>query len=233
MAIAAFGLLVPVAWQQHGSIATLPLVVSYCVSVFSLFLLGIYNPKSGRSSYPKHMLMLPVRTFALVAYPMLIAAVGVSLGWAALTLALRAWNVDLPLILPAMAAVAAISWLLAFSWWPFASEGARGVVAIVVMTALILTGLWPVMLLGYPKKYFAAILPIYAVLAFFLAWKGVAIDRRGDGRKPLGLMTLVERVLLRLTFGLRRGATAERLSLGTTGGRKGSFSPPSSSGSPA
>ena len=85
----------------------------------------IYSPTdlgSKGSVFPTHMLVLPVRTRALVGWPMLYGtAIHAGLWVLLATTVLRPGGIDSPLVWPAVVLSAVGAWVQAIAWSPFPS----------------------------------------------------------------------------------------------------------------
>jgi hypothetical protein len=132
------------------------------------------------SGYPRRCFTLPVRTAALVGWPMALGAVAVSLYWLAVAgLILRPAGVQVPLLWLAVFLVAFLAWLQALTWCPFPLPLLRIIVAVVILgtlSAFAVLGhsyqVSPNLLLAGS----AALIP----LGYLAAVAGVARARRGD-----------------------------------------------------
>ncbi len=156
----------------------------YCITVFAHGFDG--RLESAESGFPPRHFVLPVRTWILVAWPMLQAAAVAAVLWLAWSrLVLRPSGIDMPfwwtLMVPALAATCQ-----AIVWLPFGLPSVRILVAIIVLGGLLRA---PAFLELAGDEYaqpetqnrilsvFSAIL---TPLAFVIAWTGVTLARRGD-----------------------------------------------------
>ena len=108
-----------------------PLTVTftYCLAVFTYGLSG--DVAARPSMYPRRRFTLPVSTTALAGWPMLYGTIAMALLWAATrTLVLWPTGVDIPVIWPAAAAAALITWTQALTWMPYGLPGLRVVLAV-------------------------------------------------------------------------------------------------------
>jgi hypothetical protein len=132
------------------------------------------------SGYPRRLLTLPLRTLALVAWPMGLGAAALALYWFILGgLILRSADLPVPLLWPAAFAAALLTWSQALIWFPFPLPFLRLFVAVLVvggMTIGVVLGalceVAPALLLAVSA---GLILPGYLV-----GVAGVARARRGD-----------------------------------------------------
>jgi hypothetical protein len=105
---------------------------TYCLAVFTY---GLSGDIAGRPSmYPRRLFTLPVSTAALAGWPMLYGTIVVALLWAA-TRAFVVWpsDVAVPVIWPAVAAAALLTWTQALTWMPYGLPGVRVILAVLVL----------------------------------------------------------------------------------------------------
>jgi hypothetical protein len=156
----------------------------YCITVFAYGFDG--RLESAESGFPPRHFVLPVRTWSLVAWPMLQATTVTAILWLAWNhLVLRPSGIDMPfwwkVMVPALAATCQ-----AIVWLPFGLPSVRILVAIVVLGGLLRA---PAFLELAGDEYAEPetqnrILSIFSAilmpLAFVVAWAGVTLARRGD-----------------------------------------------------
>src|SRR2546425_230167 len=126
------------------------------------------------------MFALPVRTAALVGWPMLFGTVAVASLWLGTALFARwPWGIDVPLIWPPLLAAVFLAWTQALTWMPYGLPGMR-----VIVTVLWLAALDAAVLLAIHFKVsepvMLAILAPQIPLAYLTAHFAVARARRGD-----------------------------------------------------
>ena len=93
------------------------------------------------SAYPAHMLVLPLRTRALIGWPMLYGVVSQVVLWELLAgLVLIPGGFHAPLVWPAVILAAVTVWVQALAWSPFPSPYAR--VPALVLAMCPIMGLW-------------------------------------------------------------------------------------------
>jgi hypothetical protein len=132
------------------------------------------------------MFALPVRTRALVAWPMLYGAAAVALLWvAAACLVYRPSGFRTPVLLPALGFAAGMAWLQALSWSPVANPALRVASTLVLVTSLVALPAWVGATGRAPGPAVAALLAAYLPAAYAVAVAGVASDRRGDAWRVL------------------------------------------------
>ena len=110
-------------------LAPLTATFMFFLAVFSFGLEGDFAAR--QSMFPARLFTLPVTTAALAGWPMLYGAVAVAGLWLATAL-LALWpsGLHVPLIWPALLAVAFLAWIQALTWMPY---GLRGLRVITVM----------------------------------------------------------------------------------------------------
>jgi hypothetical protein len=150
----------------------------YVAAVFSYgFDAALERPESG---FPKRQFTLPVRTAALVGWPMLQGMAVVALLWAGWAhFVMRPSGIAVAIGSTALQAAALVAVLQTLLWWPFGLAWVRVVFAIIFLTLLALLpkiadsfeigGAW------VPVS-FAALIPV----SYLAAVAGVARARRGD-----------------------------------------------------
>lgn len=135
---------------------------------------------SVASGYPKHLFLLPVRSVALAAWPMLLGSLALVSAWvafAATALAPRFGPVAV--VLPALGLVALLAGLQAISWTPLPLPLLRSFLTLAIVTVVVGWG---------PLALMANVLPVVVeavyvamgVALFALAIRGLAKARRGD-----------------------------------------------------
>jgi hypothetical protein len=165
MAVVAIAVqLSPYPQAALGALA-LSAVVAHLLTVFTL---GPVDLGVRGSGFPKNMMVLPVRTRALVGWPMIYAATTMALLWVLLTtLILIPAGVRPPIVWPAVVAAVATAWLQAIGWSPFPSPFVRVPVLALALTPLSLLVTWAYM---YLEGHHVSI----AIVAASLAWMFVA-----------------------------------------------------------
>jgi hypothetical protein len=114
----------------------------------AMLLMGIFclveedTPIEARQScFPADLFLLPVRTGALAGWPMAYGAAVTTLLWLALSWCIMQpwvslWNISVPLWWPAMLATAALAWIQAVLWLPFALRWIRVIVLLFLILGL-------------------------------------------------------------------------------------------------
>lgn len=164
----------------RAALVITPLTVTffYYLAVFSYGLSGDVGAR--QSIYPARMFALPVKTSALVGWPMAYGTGAVALLWLMTGLLARwQWGIEVPLVWPAVLAAVFLAWTQALTWMPYGLPGMRVIVAV-----LMLAGLDVVVLVALHFKVgesvMLAILAPQLPLAYVVAWVAVARARRGD-----------------------------------------------------
>ena len=143
------------------------------------------------SGYPRRAFTLPLRTTALVGWPMALGATAVALLWLVMSgLVFRSGGVPVPIVWPALFAAGMLALTQALIWLPFPLTILRILVMIPVLSVLaagaILAAAYPV-----SPVVLAAASASLVPLAYALAVFGVARARRGDF--PIRSWPLIER----------------------------------------
>ena len=178
----------------RAAVMIVPLSVTfmYFLAVFSFGLSGDLTAR--QSIYPTRMFALPVTTGALAGWPMLYGTAAMASLWLATALFARwPWEIDLPLIWPALLAAAFLAWTQALTWMPYGLPGLRVIVAVLWLAALD-----TVVLLAIHYKatepLMIAILAPQIPLAYLAARFAVARARRGDVPDWSGLFSGAGRI---------------------------------------
>ena len=150
----------------------------YLLAAFSFGFAG--DLAARQSIYPARMLALPVRTAALVGWPMLYGSAAVTILWLVTALLVRwPWGIELPLVWPALLAAAFLAWTQALMWMPYGLPGLRAIVAVAWLGALDAVALLAIHY-RVPEPMMVAFLAPQLPLAYFAACAAVARARRGD-----------------------------------------------------
>ena len=156
--------------------STIPLVFIFTYVLNST----IFAQDTGSlaSSYPRHMLVLPLRARSLVLWPMFFGSlIAVSLLVVTAKVVYRSSGLAIPLGLPALAMVVIISWFQAIAWIPLKVRPVRALIAMFLVLGLGSFPLW-IMTRADPN---AQILVVAILLAYLVG--GVCPGlRRGEGR---------------------------------------------------
>jgi hypothetical protein len=176
LGLAALHRLVPRAWWLENDSApvltSIPIAFAF-VYVFYAFSYTDLGARARAAGVPPWMFTLPVRTWALVAWPMLSGAVVVAAAWALVArFILGPAGLDLPLW-PALGLAVTLAWVQAGDWSPFPALVKLLVIAPVV------GGLWYGLFNDDYHRLTLALLPALLGLAFLSAVAGVGVARRG------------------------------------------------------
>ena len=189
-----FGIVVDVP----RDVITMLLLLGILAPVLELFLRFTYSRGADiatrESIFPPRLLVLPLATRDLVAWPMLYGAAMVSTGWLAFSsFVLRRRELDVPLWWPTALIVSSLAWIQALSWRPFGLAGLRIVTAAIPIGVLVAVSslCWVVHL---PELLVALLLVMAAVPAYGVAVAGVARARRGDQPDWRWLAGMLQRI---------------------------------------
>src|SRR3989441_2177658 len=111
----------------RAAVVITPLTATY-VYLLAAFSFGLAGDLGARPSiYPARMFALPLRTAALVGWPMLYGTAAVAILWLVTALSARGpGGIELPLILPALVAAVFLAWTQALMWMPYRLAGRQG-----------------------------------------------------------------------------------------------------------
>jgi hypothetical protein len=218
LALVALRILVLQGWllvdidspERFAAVLVVPLTASvvYLIAVFSFGQSG--DLAARQSIYPSRLFTLPVGTAALVGWPMLFGAAAMTALWFA-TRMLAVWpsGVRVPLVWPALAAVALLAWMQALMWMPYGLPGLRVVVAVLwlgTMDSIVLLAIH----FDAPESVMLGILAPQIPLAYVTARIAVARARRGEVPDWRGGLAWPRTTLEALTGGKEDLATPER-----------------------
>src|SRR3989454_5996746 len=157
-----------------------PLTATY-VYLLAAFSFGLAGDLGARPSiYPARMFALPLRTAALVGWPMLYGPAAVAILWLVTALSARwPWGVELPLIWPALLAGVFLAWTQALMWMPYGLPGLRAIVTVPWLATLDAVAL---LAIHYQVRepMIAAFLAPQLPLAYVTACSAVGRARRGE-----------------------------------------------------
>jgi len=111
-------------------------------------LLNIFSFEPGdigakESGFPAHMMVRPVRTKALVAWPMIYGiAISASLWWLAIGLVLNPGGVYLPVFWPAVLFATCMAWIQALAWTPLPSPWIRVLLLVTAIAPITALAIW-------------------------------------------------------------------------------------------
>jgi hypothetical protein len=163
---------------QLGAVAV-SMTLIYLLTIFAYGFDGL-PVEAARSSFPARQFTLPVRTAALVAWPMASGGAVAALAWVAWAgLVLRPCGVDVPLGWPALLLAAVLAWLQALLWTPFGLPWVRLPLALILPTGAVVLAVAG-STAGVPEAALVAVLAALLPPAYLVARAGVARTRRGD-----------------------------------------------------
>src|SRR3989440_5547224 len=164
----------------RAAVVITPLTATY-VYLLAAFSFGLAGDLGARPSiYPARMFALPLRTAALVGWPMLYGSAAVAILWLVTALSARwPWGIELPLIWPALLAAAFLAWTQALMWVPYGLPGLRAIVAVPWLAALDAVALLAIHY-HVREPIMVAFLAPQLPLAYFTACSAVGRARRGE-----------------------------------------------------
>jgi hypothetical protein len=158
------------------------LIIILVIAAFSLS-----STSSADTSPPSHMLVLPITTRTLVGVPMMAGSVAVAVVWLVIAcLVLWPAGVSAPLLWPAAALIVFLVAFQAIAWTPFAQRWLQGLLTVAVFTGgfavLLLAVTNPLARSIVTSESLAAAIVVAALapLAYWAAFSGVTMARRGD-----------------------------------------------------
>src|SRR5256886_4666576 len=126
------------------------------------------------------MFALPLRTAALVGWPMLYGTAAVAILWLVTALSARwPWGIELPLIWPALLAAVFLAWTQALMWMPYGLPGLRAIVTVPWLATLDAVALLAIHY-QVPEPMLVAFLVPQLPLAYVTACSAVGRARRGE-----------------------------------------------------
>lgn len=152
--------------------------------ILLIILAGTHGEKADilarESPYSARLFTLPVRTTALVAWPMAVAGLAMALLWLILgTWVLRPGGANVPLLWPAVFLAALMVWAQALLWHPFPLPALRIFVAVPILGGMVFGAaachtfkVWPALL--------ATVSAVLIPAAYFVGVAGLSRARRGD-----------------------------------------------------
>jgi hypothetical protein len=182
---------------------TFPTIYLGMFLLYMFCLVEEHTPIGSRhSSFPAELFLLPVRTGALAGWPMAYGAAALCLLWLVVASCIlqpwaSLWSISIPLWWPALMATAALAWLQAVLWLPFALRGLRVVLLLLLILGLIVVA--EVSALNrVSEPILVAVFTGLAVPGWALGYLGVRQGRRGDAPDWEGLYEPWRRLLRRL-----------------------------------
>jgi hypothetical protein len=191
-----------------------PSIILGCFSYLYLLWMFAYAESTlagNDAGFPPRLFVVPVRTSVLIAWPMFYGMVTVALFWLLIQMAilnpcgarLESW--------PALLLAASLASYQALCWTIFRAPLVRLVLAVLALPMLNVSDLVVRAQLNVPTNYRMVLLPgplivrscATIVLAYLIAWVGVANDRRGERLSIGWRWEQVTRALAR-RFGQRR-----------------------------
>ena len=164
----------------RAAVVITPLTATYFY-LLAAFSFGLAGDLAARPSiYPARMFALPVRTAALVGWPMLYGTAAVAILWLITALSARwPWGIELPLVWPALLAAVFLAWTQALMWMPYGLPGLRAIVTVPWLATLDAVALLAIHY-QVPEPMMVAFLAPQLPLAWVTACSAVARARRGE-----------------------------------------------------
>src|SRR2546429_809151 len=164
----------------RAAVVMTPLTATYFY-LLAAFSFGLAGGLGARPSiYPARMFALPVRTAALVGWPMLYGTAAVAILWLVTALSARwPWGIELPLIWPALLAAVFLAWTQALMWMPYGLPGLRAIVTVPWLATLDAVALLAIHY-RVREPMMVAFLAPQLPLAYLVARFAVARARRGE-----------------------------------------------------
>src|SRR5438105_3514635 len=168
----------------RAAVVITPLTATYFY-LLAAFSFGLAGDLAARPSiYPARMFALPLRTAALVGWPMLYGTAAVAILWLVTALSARwPWGIELPLIWPALLAAVFLAWTQALMWMPYGLPGLRAIVTVPWLATLDAVALLPIHY-HVREPMMVALLAPQLPLAYVTACS--AVGRLAAARCPIG-----------------------------------------------
>src|SRR5437660_1839184 len=166
--------------EGMAAVVVTPLTATYFY-LLAAFSFGLAGDLAARPSiYPTRMFALPMRTAALVGWPMLYGTAAVAILWLITALLARwPWGIELPLIWPALLAAVFLAWTQALMWMPYGLPGLRAIVTVPWLATLDGVALQAIHY-QVREPMMVAFLAPQLPLAYFIACTAVGRARRGE-----------------------------------------------------
>src|SRR5438874_1023590 len=164
----------------RAAVVITPLTATYFY-LLAAFSFGLAGDLAARPSiYPARMFALPLRTAALVGWPMLYGTAAVAILWLVTALSARwPWGIELPLIWPALLAAVFLAWTQALMWMPYGLPGLRAIVTVPWLATLDAVALLAIHY-RVREPMMVAFLAPQLPLAYVTACSAVGRARRGE-----------------------------------------------------
>jgi hypothetical protein len=183
--LVVMGLVYPLLFSFSVAPSTLIASTIPLIGIFSYVLnatIFAQEPGSLASSYPRHLLVMPVKSRSLVFWPMLFGSlIALLLLFVTVKVVYRSSGLAIPLGLPALALVVIVAWFQAIAWFPLEARFIRALIALFAALALGSLPIWIIVRFGQEAHFLvAAVLIAYLVAAYPLAFAALVAQRRGD-----------------------------------------------------
>jgi hypothetical protein len=182
--LAAMALVYPVLFGYSRSLGTLIASTIPLVGIFGYALNAtIFAQEQGSlsSSYPRHMLVLPVHCRTLVFWPILFGSLlAVCLWLFTARVIYRSSGLAIPVAIPSLALAVVVSWFQAFAWMPLRHRVLRAVIGSFATLVLGAIPVWIIRSDPEASTPLTSVLLVYWAAALALAFAALAAERRGD-----------------------------------------------------
>jgi hypothetical protein len=181
--LAAMTIVYPVLFAYTRVVSAVVVSTIPLIAIFGFVLnacLFTEEPGSMVSSYPKSLFALPVRTGALVFWPMFSGSAIAALLWivtAGVIYPLSGFRP--PVWIPALALAALVGWFQGMAWMPLAARWLRSAVVIVTTLALSALPIWLIQTDRGASVVLGSLLSACLGASFLLGLASVATDRHG------------------------------------------------------
>ena len=168
---------------QAGAVAVISIVVAFTYVVGALSFGFDSHLDSVDSGFPRYLLVLPVRTWQILLWPVILQALVIVLIWSALWLVIHVCaprGSELAFLGPAVWLVGTGVWLQAVTWAPLRSRLTRAVLTL--LFGMLCASVGAVTLDGFeiPIAMHSAVLALYVATGILFTYRNVGAARRGE-----------------------------------------------------
>jgi hypothetical protein len=183
--LVVMALVYPLLFSFSAAPSTLVASTIPLIGIFSYVLnatIFAQEPGSLASSYPRHLLVMPLKCWSLVFWPMLFGSlIALLLLFVSVKVVYRSSGLEIPLALPALALLVIVAWFQAIAWFPLEVRFIRALIAFFAALALGALPVWIIVRGGQEAHFLiTAVLLVYLVAAYPLAFAALKAQRRGD-----------------------------------------------------
>jgi hypothetical protein len=186
--LVVMALVYPLLFSFSAAPSTLVASTIPLIGIFSYVLnatIFAQEPGSLASSYPRHLLVMPLKCWSLVFWPMLFGSlIALLLLFVSVKVVYRSSGLEIPLALPALALLVIVAWFQAIAWFPLEVRFIRALIAFFAALALGALPVWIIVRGGQEAHFLiTAVLLVYLVAAYPLAFAALKAQRRGGRAK--------------------------------------------------